>query len=633
MHDRWLLSFTRASTLTLALVALWCVTHQYRGIAFDGELYAFQALAKINATLKGDIYLAFRSQDQFTIFSSIYAFFISKLGLQSAELLIFLACLVTYLISAYSIARTLFRRSGAWLAVAALIIVPGRYGAYDVFSYSEDYLTARSLAVALIVASLALFYRKRSCLCAFTAAIALLVHPIMALPGLLLLFCLVVPIDIAAMCAAISIFCILGVAALAACMPTVVPALPLMDSAWLEVVRERSQFLFLSTWRSADWELVARPFVALTLASMTTADVRIRKLCSSVMIIGICGLLVAWIAEGVGPVAALIQGQAWRWMWVTGFASIVLLAPTVLAIGRDPKCGLLCSVLLIGGSTWNSPGTDNLLLTELALVLWLLRDGVNDRVARWLKWTAAAATLLLTAWLAANTWNDASSPSVNLNHESLLLLRLRRFFNMGISAAAIAFATDFCIARTRSAREIAFASVALMTALVWLVPYSFKQSNVAGTDKQIAEFTDWRSRIPADQSVLIVPPPTTAAFPWLTLQRRSYMSIDQSSGVVFSRETAMEIRRRSQVLLPVADPDWRILSRLRSKTLATLPPENLARPLTEKSLVSICTDPQLGFVIAKEVLRLAALRHIQKGPWENWNLYDCQHLGAPAPKT
>ncbi len=114
-----------------------------------------------------------------------------------------------------------------------------------------------------------------------------------------------------------------------------------MDPDWLEVVHERSQFLFLKYWTGPDWEVAARPLVCLTLSALAIADARARKLSVAAMLVGTSGLAVAFIAGTIGPVPILLQGQAWRWMWVTSFVSILLLAPTLKSVWRDGRCGVL----------------------------------------------------------------------------------------------------------------------------------------------------------------------------------------------------------------------------------------------------------------------------------------------------
>jgi hypothetical protein len=580
--------------LTLAVTLLWGLTHRFAGLHGDGELYAFQALAKLHPALNVDVYLAFNSQDRYSIFSSLYAFLIAWAGLQHAEVRLFCFCTVLFFGAAYWVSRKLFGAAVGGLTLGLLAIVHGGYGAYDVFSYSEDYLTARSLAVALVVSSLALHLHGHRAKAAFIAIVALLVHPIMALPGVLLLVCLTLPLGVCIAGAALGCIAVLGLAFIASNTSMLTHYLPLMDLAWLEVVQERSQFLFLNFWRTVDWELTARPFISLTLAALVATDARVRKLCLLAMLIGAAGLAVALIAGSIGPIAILVQGQAWRWTWLTAFVAVLLLAPTALVLWRDSRCGPLVAVLLISGWTWNQSGVDNLLLMEFAVVLWLLRDRIGE----------ASAQLL-------------GSP---------LRGRVRNLFSPLTTAIAAEGCKALSLFRSHSTIQSALLA-ALLIAAVCVVPGSFKQSPRArGNPGEVAEFADWRRQIPPTSNVLLVPLPTNAAFAWVTLNRPSYISLNQSSGVVFARATALEIRRRSEVLLPIAEPDWKIMTRLNARKLSKQPTGVPPERLTVEKLASACADPQLGFVVAKEEVGFARSRHNHAGPWDDWNLYDCGQI-------
>ncbi len=58
---------------------------------------------------------------------------------------------IWFLGAAWALARAAIDKDQAWLAVIMLIVTTGFYGAYQVFHYSESYLTARTLAEALVV--------------------------------------------------------------------------------------------------------------------------------------------------------------------------------------------------------------------------------------------------------------------------------------------------------------------------------------------------------------------------------------------------------------------------------------------------------------------------------------------------
>jgi hypothetical protein len=166
-----------------------------------------------------------------------------------------------------------------------------------------------------------------------------------------------------------------------------------------------------------------------------------------------------------------------------------------------------------------------------------------------------------------------------------------------------------------------------------MLPGSFKKIGTEGTVAEVNEFTDWRGAIGSTDTVYVVPMHNSATFAWFTLERPSYLSVDQSAGVVFSRATALEVRRRSQVLLPMQDPDWRILTKMNKAANGKSEAKSPERPFTRERLVSVCSDPALGFVIAKEMVGFGPLRHTHAGDWKDWNLYDCRRVRSLAPEA
>jgi hypothetical protein len=610
------------------LVALWSLTHRYQGISRDGKLYGIQALARLHPALGTDLYLQYTSQDRYTIFSSIYASLVGSLGLQHAALLLFLACTVWFLGAAWVLARELSPPATAWLAVAMLIITVGYYGAYGIFHYSEDYLTARSPAEALVVTSIACHFRGWRRVGLLIAIGALFIHPLMAFPGVFLLVCLRLSVRHAVIVSVAGSLATLSIATAALIAPSSMHLLTIMDASWLEVVRERSQFLFLKYWTAPDWERSARPFVCLTMTALAVHDERIRKLCIGAMLVGASGLAVAFIASVVGPLAVLLQGQAWRWVWITSFVSVLLLVPTVLQVARDEKCGLFCAMLLILG--WTCTAIDGLACTEAALILWMMRSRIGTREARYLRWAAGAVGVAILAWVSVKSWAYASL-SVRTGHDHSPVPFIRDACGLGVSTVLPVWFFWRWIKCNRAALTATLVCAALFASLVFILPGSFSQPGTAATAAEFTEFSDWRDAIPPTSNVLVLPTAKSAPFSWFALERPSYLSVDQSSGVVFSRATALEVRRRSEVLQPATSPDWRILTRLTEARTAKRNVDTALRPLTAKSLISICKDPQLDFVIAKEDVGLDPIRHTHTGAWKDWNLYDCRRVRSLSP--
>ncbi len=613
-----------AAALALLPVALWCLTHRYRGLVGDAALYAVQALSRTTAGLAHDVFLDSASQDRYTIFSPIYAFFIKRLGLQEAAISLLVFFKACFYVSAWTFSRKLFDARTALLTIALLIVVPIEYGAFHVFRVAEDMLTARSMAEALAMTGLCLHVYGRKNAGLAVAAFALCIHALMALPMVLLLLSLRVSARASLLAALAAIAAVLCMASAAAMAPQWTPGLlRVMDPNWLDMVRERSQFVFLQLWRPADWESNARPFVSLALGMLVIRDGRVRTLCAAAMIVGAAGLAIAFVAGVVGPSAVILQGQAWRWTWVTGLASVLTLAPTVLQVWRSERCGPLCAALLLVG--WLVSALDGVYFDAAALCLYYCRKHITAAAAPYLRAAAVVIGVLVLARIMGSGWAALSSSPAQAGTESRSLVIVRTLLGLECLPVALAFLLGTWTLRSRSMALSGSLALVLATAAACAAPSALENPLAEGTAAQIKEFSDWRDAIPPGDNVFIVPRYYTAGFAWFTLQRPSYLTVDQSSGVIFSRATAVEIRRRSEVLSPMEEPDWRLLSRRAThggKFDAT------ALPLTGDRLVRICADPRLKFVVAKEDVGFEPIRHRHAGIRDGWNLYDCKRVNS-----
>jgi hypothetical protein len=166
-------------------------------------------------------------------------------------------------------------------------------------------------------------------------------------------------------------------------------------------------------------------------------------------------------------------------------------------------------------------------------------------------------------------------------------------------------------------------SLLLAALSILLGPAAFKQWHTFGSAVDINEFSDWAAAIPPTSTVLVTPTHDVGGFVWFTLERPNYLAVDQSAGVVFSRATAMEVQRRSQVLLPLTDPNWKIMTSLRVP-VSGRKADAVTRPLTATNLRQVCADPKLGFVISPADIGFPRVRHERAGAWKDWNLYDCR---------
>lgn len=614
-------------SLALLAVALWLSTHGYHGLTGDAQIYAFQALARIRPELAADLYLQNTSQDQFTIFSPLYAWFIGVFGLEPAARLLTLLFTAWLVFAAWTFVAAVAGRKAGWLAVAFLLIIAGDYGAAGVFRFPEQFLTARLPAEALIVTALACHVRGMKLISVLPAAAALFIHPLMALPGLLLLLCLNLPAR-ASMAGALAwAIAVLGLALAATLYPSAPHGFTLMDTAWLNVVRERSQFLFLQLWSFHDWDVNARPFIYLGFTAVAVQDERLRKLCAAAALVGVTGLTVAFIASLIGPVAILVQGQAWRWVWIVVLMSALLLPITALEVWRDERCGPLCVLLLAAG--WIFPAVDATACVSLALFFWVTRTRAGARAAAYFRLAAVALGAAIGAWTFSKSWSIIAAAPPSSGHGLLGAAEIRDILGLKIPAVLLAASVWWLIRTSRSRWMPALVSGVLLALSACILPVSFKQSRSFGSSSDVNEFAEWVKEIPPASAVLVAPAKDAGAFVWFTLNRLNYSALDQSAGVAFSRATALEVRRRSEVLLPLMDPEWKILTSLRSSGHGKR--RAATRPLTAEGLQQICRDRQLGFVISPQNVGFDPLRHVEAGEWKDWNLYDCRKVRPPLP--
>ncbi|HEX3949687.1 MAG TPA: hypothetical protein VHW95_07550 [Steroidobacteraceae bacterium] len=609
----------------LMLVTLWLWLRGYHGITGDGQLYALQAVARIHPQLASDLYLQNTSQDQFTIFSPMYAWVVEHLGLEHAARLLTLLFTIFFLTASFIAARAIGGRNLAWLTVAGLLIIGGNYGGSGVFGFAAEYLTARLAAEALIVTSLVCHLHGRKSAAIAIATLALLIHPLIALPGLLLLLCLTLPNRLAAVGAFLSILATMAIAFAAANLAWASRVLPPMDPAWLDVVRERSQFLFLQLWSFRDWNLNARPFFSLMFTMLAIEDERIRKICVSGILVGGTGLAIAAVAGTVGPIALLIQGQAWRWVWVTVFLSVLVLPATILQVWRDDRYGSVCAILL--ALSWLLAANSGMVCISLAIILWVMRTTIGERAAPLVRWVSFALIIAFVACQVAQVWGFKSSIGASVG-SPFAMERLKGTFALRIFAA-VAVAIGWRLLRIDKLWLQTLLATALVALLIFVLPSAFKQSHALGAAADIAEFSDWERIIPKTSTVLVTPARDVGAFVWFTLQRPNYLAVDQSAGVVFSRATALEVERRSQVLLPVMYPNWKILTKLQAPSSSIKKGAAESRPLTARSLGELCADTRLNFIISPENVGFDPPQHENAGPWKDWNLYDCRNVRQP----
>ena len=251
------------------MCALWLLARPYVGLRHDGILYAGQALLQLlPETMSRDIFFEFGSQDRFSLVSRALAGLYARWGVDVVQIMVPTLCQLALMVAAYWLLRSLPMQE-RWLGLAAVAVMSHIYGGYAIFSFGERFLTGRTLAEPLAFAALILLMHGRWLLAGLCVCAAALLHPLVALPVIVIGWVHLCLQDRRWAWAALSMAVplALGVAG-------VVPFAGLFetfDESWWAAVVKHNGHVLVSLWLVADWQIVVLDLAVLAGASRILA--------------------------------------------------------------------------------------------------------------------------------------------------------------------------------------------------------------------------------------------------------------------------------------------------------------------------------------------------------------------------
>jgi hypothetical protein len=608
--------------LLLLYAAMWVLQRPYEGLVGDAQLYALQALATLDPGIfSGDIFLKYGSQNDFTLFPRAYALVVRGIGLEHAAAFLTLVCSLAWLAMGWCIARRLTNKEAAWVALGLLIAVRAWYGAHQVFRGGEMYMSARLPAEAFSLAAIAAWLGARRALAVALLLIAGALHPLMALPVAMLFFFVWVEKH-------------WGMRGLAALFPALIllgTAATLVLSGrgaaspgeWLPTLRIRSLFLFPVNWRGQDWLYFA---LVLATVSMACASARSRTLAgfsSSTVLLGLLGIGLSAIAAAMPEHAALLRIQPSRWLWPVVVAALVLLPGTIGQLWREETQSeyRTCAILMV--AAWLTMDTFGGITAVTAFAIFCGRGRLPHSALRSLR---AGAWLILAAAIASVAtvvWQCALYP-LDSNREPRWMQQLVNAVPTDSAAVATVFSCWVLARRVSGSKPLVVPCVACAAALLLaLMPRAHRTwTTERFSPATYSAFAQWRSIIPKTSEVLWHEDSTGV---WVLLERRSYLSVNQLAGLLYSPNMAPEVARRAEALKPLVSPDW----------WAAAPISDHGKPkqLTPTILAQICRAPGLGYVVDKtDVGGYVATATIPVAMVQVY-LYDCRALNQRRDRT
>lgn len=526
----------------LVVAGLWLLARPYIGVRHDGVLYMGQTLLQLQPeSLSHDLFFAFGSQDKFSIFSRVSAALYQTLGMAHAQQVLLAVCHGALLVAVALLLRPLRTRTERWLGLAAVAAMSHVYGGLGIFSFAESFVTARTLAEPLSVLAIAACLYGRSFLTASLIVAALIAHPLVAFPALIVCWqlqsardarwrwaILLVGLPIALALAGISPFAGL---------------FQRFDPAWSALVHEVNAHVLVSKWGLIDWQGVTMD-AALLFACGRMLPQSLARLCRATLGTALALTLVSAVGADLLSSVLITGLQLWRGLWLAHLLAMACLPALLLHLWRAGESGRLCAVAtalaaVSVNALWPAAWAFEV-WAGLTAWLWATNQSLSPAFAR-IAFVATGLAIAAVAIVAgAGTASSLLAAGATLDAGMWLWV----LFSSPVLTLPLAFGLLRAAGMGGAKRAIA------MTAAVLLV-----MVGAALWDRRSAWIEYVESTSPGQHPFArLIPPhaqvywPDELAATWLLLERPSFFSNHQGAGLLFNRPTAMEFARRRPAL-------------------------------------------------------------------------------------
>ena len=542
---------SRALLAGILVAAVYGSSHPYWGLAHDARLYMAQALQRRGlADLSTDLFFAFGSQDSFTIYTWFLGHLVPIIGVSWTALAATATGAAAMLAATHALVRKLADPQSAWVATIFVAALPGGYSALGV-PLVEPYATPRSLACALVLFGVAAVLGRRRIVAAVVLVSAMLFHPLMALPGIAWVvftagrFVPVLVLGLGSMSAMIAAS-VVGIAPFDRLFTRI-------DDDWRMLIEDRSPYLYLLHWEDLAWSGHSGTTAMAVIASLllaTRMEGPARRIFVTGGAIAVVGTLATLIGGDWLQSTLVVQLQPWRAIWIASF--LTLAGTGMLLVRVATTRSVEDTVVLMGvGSGLMLQSTISPVPVVVAaglLIALALRPG--STTARWSLIASFAILLEAITWCLLERSNLAAAREISAENVSRWPLALRDPFLW--LAIGVLVCWGYTVRRAQM----------LHVAMSFLIPLAFglavwdwhyaTQRNIARIHSH-SNTPELVAALPMRGSVYWDGDPMT---PWFELGRPSYVSVVQTAGIVFHRETAIEAARRTALVATAAGSRW-----------------------------------------------------------------------------
>lgn len=530
----------------ILIAVLWLIARPYRGVRHDGVLYLGQTLGHLMPdTIGRDLFLAYGSQDRYSIFSAVMGPLVSWLGVGTSQIAVLLLSEVVFVLACWALLAELPRKM-RWLALLAVVALPHTYGGDGIFAFAEPFLSARSLAEPLALVSLALFLRGRAAWSLVAMLGAAIAHPLVALPAIAIAWI--------ALClkdrrwAWVAVVVVLAAAAGLMGLAPFAALWQRYDPAWWAVVREVNTHVLLSSATNVDWAATALDIALLGLSLRVLAEGPLARMVRALLGCTVVSCVIWGVGTDLLHDVLLTQLQLWRIFWLTHLLATLLLPLPLLALWRRGGVGqwaaaaLVLSVVAVGGTLqtcWLCVAW-----TLLSLVVLRARTPVSPKVVRLAVLASGLATVVVTAFVGFSTWGASVAAPDRFNGASGLQIGL----GLTVVTAAIGVGVMRGLEGTGHRRLAAFVVLLGLAgcSLCWWDQRSewqrFVESGLQRSQQPFEGKLAPGASVYWEQSLLD---------PWLLIHRPQFFDQQQGSGALFNRSNAMAFEARKSVMAPL----------------------------------------------------------------------------------
>lgn len=580
------LGWLTPTAFAVTVAALWLTQHPYAGFEHDARIYLFLALNALRPqSYSSDILVAYGSQGAYTIFPWIAGWAIELAGDAARGMFAtWVASYSVFIFGVYFLCRALLPAPWWQLAMALVLVVPGDYGISGFLTYGEAIATPRPAAEGCVLLALGAWLSGSRRLAIAPLFLALLLHPLVAAPGVFVLLLMSLPqrfVWPAAGLALLGTLILFAVSSAAAPWPLIA-----MDNTWLAIVRDRAPYLFPDGWTTEDWGRVLVPigWLALALKVLGNED-HASTLPRAALAIAVVGLLAA-IATVVVPNVLFVQGQPWRWVWIAkliAVTSFVLIGPRLWRAGDAGR-----SVAMLALAAWCTRDVGGAMLAVASPVLWAWRDAISTDSWRMLARISMAGLVLAVAWAVVRSGMGAWAlyPFVT---GATLAEWIRSMLRDGVIPVAGVVLVWSWAYRARSWIKPMIVAAATMSAAA---PAAMACVETVSTTSRAEQYEPWRIEIDPYASLYWPGAPVKT---WLYLERASYLSEVQATASLFNRGAAVELSRRAKFANALHQG---------GSVLSWADSAGKAYVYSAASLAATCADPRLDYLVVPDTRRL-----------------------------